>query len=83
MILLFKLFSGLFFFCITERFTASLLKTNLTRVHLLTFAVISDFLVGVGGFVVNDNGEVLTVKEKYSGTNAAWKYPGGGTELGK
>ena len=49
----------------------------------MTFAVISDFLVGVGGFVVNDNGEVLTVKEKYSGANAAWKYPGGGTELGK
>ena len=39
--------------------------------------------VGVGGFVMNDAGEVLVVKEVASGDRAQWKLPGGMADLGE
>jgi ADP-ribose pyrophosphatase YjhB (NUDIX family) len=39
--------------------------------------------VGVGGFVMNDDGEVLVVKEKASGDRAQYKLPGGMADLGE
>jgi hypothetical protein len=39
--------------------------------------------VGVGGFVINDAGAVLVVKELQSGTDAQWKLPGGLADLGE
>ena len=49
----------------------------------VSFLYYGSYVTGVGGFVVNDNGEVLVVKEKYSGVNVRWKYPGGGTDPGE
>ena len=39
--------------------------------------------VGVGGFVMNDAGAVLVVKELQSGADAQWKLPGGLADLGE
>ena len=39
--------------------------------------------VGVGGFVLNEKGEVLVVKEKASGPRAQYKLPGGMADLGE
>ena len=40
--------------------------------------------VGVGGFVVNDKGEVLVVQEKHGGRfQNQWKLPGGLSDLGE
>lgn len=37
---------------------------------------------GVAGFVVNDKGEMLTIKERFTGDAPRWKLPGGGADAG-
>ena len=39
--------------------------------------------IGVGGFVMNDAGEVLVVKELASGASAQYKLPGGMADVGE
>ncbi|XP_022106616.1 nucleoside diphosphate-linked moiety X motif 6-like [Acanthaster planci] len=40
--------------------------------------------IGVGGFVTNDNNQLLVIKEKYNhGKKPMWKLPGGHSDLGE
>lgn len=40
-------------------------------------------MLGVGGFVVNDEGKVLAIKERFWGDDPPWKLPGGGADAGQ
>ena len=44
------------------------------------FFLLNLIKVGVGGFVVNDNDEILVIQEKYS-LQRQWKLPGGSNNL--
>lgn len=39
-------------------------------------------MIGVGGLVVNDQKQILTIKEKNAIVQGAWKLPGGYVEPG-
>ncbi|XP_038053734.1 nudix hydrolase 8-like [Patiria miniata] len=40
--------------------------------------------IGVGGFVTNDNNQLLVIKEKYNhGKKSMWKLPGGHSDIGE
>jgi len=41
-------------------------------------------IIGVAGFVLNDENEVLVVKERFAGpVGSRWKLPGGHADTGK
>jgi hypothetical protein len=48
------------------------------RFHLFQVPPYAHHLVGVGGFVVNDNDEILAIEERFRISDAPhWKLPGG------
>lgn len=40
-------------------------------------------MVGVGGLVINDRDQILTISEKHAIIPGSWKLPGGYVEPGK
>lgn len=55
------------------------LPVNLTA----NVPVYAHTMIGVGGLVVNDNRQILTIKENHAIVKGAWKLPGGYVEPGK
>ncbi|XP_067930010.1 uncharacterized protein [Watersipora subatra] len=60
-----------------------LLLKWLSETEVNNFPAYANQFLGVGGFVVNDNEEVLVIKERFTGPNPRWKFPGGGTDPGE
>lgn len=53
------------------------------RCLMITIVARDCVFTGVGGFVVNDEGEVLMIKERYTGVKPLWKLPGGGADTSR